>query len=115
MPIYEYRCQVCQHEIEVMQKMSEDALTTCPECGKEGLTKLISRSSFQLKGTGWYQTDFKNTPDKAKTVSENKPEAKSESKPESKSESKADKTTAAPAATAPATTTATTQSSPEAK
>lgn len=117
MPIYEYRCQVCQHEMEVMQKMADEALTTCPACGKEGLTKLISRSSFQLKGTGWYQTDFKNTPDKAKAVSENKSEAKSEGKPEIKSETQSDKTTSASATTAPAaaTTTTTAKSTTEAK
>lgn len=117
MPIYEYRCQVCRHEMEVMQKMADEALTTCPACGKEGLTKLISRSSFQLKGTGWYQTDFKNTPDKAKTVSESKVENKADSNSVVKPETQSDKTTSASATTAPvaATTTTTTKSTTEAK
>ena len=60
MPIYEYQCQNCGHEFEVMQRMSDDLLTTCPECKQESLKKLISRVGFQLKGTGWYETDFKN-------------------------------------------------------
>jgi putative FmdB family regulatory protein len=76
MPIYEYRCQMCQHEFEIMQKISEDALKHCPECGKDTLTKLISRSSFQLKGTGWYATDFKETSNK--TSAETTPEVKTE-------------------------------------
>ena len=59
MPIYEYQCQACGHEMEAIQKMSDDALTECPECGKSELKKLISAAGFQLKGSGWYQTDFK--------------------------------------------------------
>ena len=60
MPIYEYQCQDCGHEFEVMQRMSDDLLTICPACNKNALKKLISRVGFQLKGTGWYETDFKN-------------------------------------------------------
>ena len=60
MPIYEYQCQECGHEFEVMQRMSDDLLTTCPACNKNALKKLISLVGFQLKGTGWYETDFKN-------------------------------------------------------
>jgi len=59
MPIYEYQCQACGHDMEVIQKMSDDALTDCPECGKPELKKLISAAGFQLKGSGWYETDFK--------------------------------------------------------
>jgi len=105
MPIYEYRCQTCQHEMEVMQKITEEALTKCPECGKDTLTKLISRSSFQLKGKGWYATDFKNsskTPaseSKSPSTSDSQPEKKSENKSESKSE------TGTPAAVTAAKTT----------
>jgi putative FmdB family regulatory protein len=62
MPIYEYQCQDCQHKLEVMQRMSEPRLTTCPTCGKESLKKLVSAVGFQLKGTGWYETDFKGKP-----------------------------------------------------
>ncbi|MDQ2994973.1 MAG: zinc ribbon domain-containing protein [Pseudomonadota bacterium] len=57
MPIYEYQCGACGHRLEQMQKISDAQLTKCPECGKPQLTKLISMSSFQLKGSGWYKTD----------------------------------------------------------
>lgn len=59
MPIYEYACNPCGHRLEAMQKMSEAPLTDCPQCGKPALTKLISAAGFQLKGSGWYATDFK--------------------------------------------------------
>ncbi|HMB58361.1 MAG TPA: zinc ribbon domain-containing protein [Xanthomonadales bacterium] len=59
MPIYEYRCQQCGHELEKLQRMSDDALTDCPECGKSTLRRLISAAGFRLKGAGWYETDFK--------------------------------------------------------
>ncbi len=59
MPIYEYRCESCGHDMEVLQKMSDDPLTVCPECGEPALKKLISAGGFILKGTGWYETDFK--------------------------------------------------------
>lgn len=60
MPIYEYRCEACGHQLEVMQKMSDDALRDCPTCNRPTLKKLISAAGFQLKGSGWYATDFKN-------------------------------------------------------
>ena len=59
MPIYEYRCDACGFQKEHLQKMSEPQLTTCPECGKESYCKLLSAAGFQLKGNGWYATDFK--------------------------------------------------------
>lgn len=59
MPIYEYACSTCGHRLEAMQKMSDAPLTDCPQCGKSALTKLISAAGFQLKGSGWYATDFK--------------------------------------------------------
>jgi len=61
MPIYEYKCDDCGHELEKIQKMSDEPLTTCPSCGSEGLKKLISAGGFQLKGGGWYESDFKNS------------------------------------------------------
>ncbi len=61
MPIYEYQCGACGHHLEALQKISEAALTECPECHKAGLQKLVSSTSFQLKGTGWYATDFKTS------------------------------------------------------
>lgn len=60
MPIYEYRCESCSHELEAIQKMSDAPLTTCPECGEATLKKLISAAGFRLKGKGWYETDFKS-------------------------------------------------------
>ena len=59
MPIYEYRCESCGHELEAMQKFSDALLTDCPSCGKSALKKLISATGFQLKGSGWYATDSK--------------------------------------------------------
>ena len=59
MPIYEYRCTSCKAELEKLQKISDPPLVECPECGKDTLVKLISASSFRLKGSGWYETDFK--------------------------------------------------------
>jgi len=59
MPIYEYRCSACGHELEKLQKMSDAPLTDCPECARPALTKLVSATSFRLKGGGWYETDFK--------------------------------------------------------
>lgn len=59
MPIYEYRCDACGHEHEAIRKFSDAPLTTCPACGKEALVKKVSAAGFQLKGSGWYQTDFR--------------------------------------------------------
>ncbi|HFD92357.1 MAG TPA: zinc ribbon domain-containing protein [Gammaproteobacteria bacterium] len=60
MPIYEYSCTACGHNLEVLQKLSDPKLTECPECGKPTLQKQISAAGFRLKGSGWYETDFKN-------------------------------------------------------
>lgn len=62
MPIYEYQCANCGHQLEAMQKMADAPLTECPVCHSNGLTRLISATGFQLKGTGWYVTDFKDKP-----------------------------------------------------
>jgi len=59
MPIYEYACKSCGHIFDVLQKMDEDPLTVCPECGEPTLKKLLSAPNFRLKGGGWYETDFK--------------------------------------------------------
>jgi len=59
MPIYEYRCESCGAELEKLQKISDPPLSECPHCGKHALAKLVSASSFRLKGSGWYETDFK--------------------------------------------------------
>jgi putative FmdB family regulatory protein len=60
MPIYEYRCGACDHHLEALQKMADSPLRKCPECGKSQLKRLVSASQFRLKGSGWYETDFKN-------------------------------------------------------
>lgn len=72
MPIYEYRCDACGFQKEYLQKVSDAVLTTCPECGKDTFSKMLSAAGFQLKGSGWYATDFKGSGAK-------KSEAKSES------------------------------------
>lgn len=60
MPIYEYACVSCEHQFETIQRISEDPLTDCPECGRPELKKLVSVAAFRLKGGGWYETDFKS-------------------------------------------------------
>lgn len=88
MPIYEYQCTTCGHQLETIQKISDDPLKDCPACGKPTFNKMISATSFQLKGTGWYATDFR---DKGKAV-------KNDQKPEtSANDTKASDTKANPA------------------
>ena len=65
MPIYEYRCSACGHELEALQKLRDAPLTVCPSCGKPELRKQVSAAGFQLKGSGWYVTDFRNSGAKA--------------------------------------------------
>lgn len=60
MPIYEYQCQSCAHRFEALQKISDQPLVDCPDCFQPELTKLVSAAAFKLKGSGWYETDFKN-------------------------------------------------------
>jgi len=66
MPIYEYECQSCRHRLEKLQRISDEPLTDCPECGATALKRLISAAGFRLKGSGWYETDFKQ--DKRRNV-----------------------------------------------
>ena len=61
MPIYEYVCDQCGHYLEALQKLSDEPLVFCPECGDAALRKQVSAAAFRLKGTGWYETDFKNS------------------------------------------------------
>lgn len=60
MPIYEYQCTSCGHQLESLQKLSDPPLTDCPECNKPSLQKQISAAGFRLSGGGWYETDFKS-------------------------------------------------------
>jgi len=87
MPIYEYKCTECEYRLEKLQKMSDDPLIDCPECGDSSLTKLVSASSFKLKGSGWYETDFKN---------KKKPESTSTEKSKGEGGSEKPKTTTEP-------------------
>ena len=105
MPVYEYECQSCGRKLEIMQKHSDMPVSECPDC-KGSMRKLISNTSFVLKGTGWYKTDYPSstagspgetkkhitnageTPvQKTETKTETKTEVKSEVKPEAKQES----------------------------
>ena len=70
MPIYEYRCGACGHYLDALQKMSDAPLRKCPECGKSKLSRLVSAPQFRLKGTGWYETDFKGDKDKKRNLVE---------------------------------------------
>ena len=83
MPIYEYRCGSCGHQQEFLQKVSDAPRTTCPQCWTPSLSKLLSAAGFQLKGSGWYATDFKSSgskpaakPDDSKPSGETKSEEK---------------------------------------
>ncbi len=95
MPIYEYRCSSCGHELEALQKLSEAPLTRCPACSRDELVKLVSAAGFHLKGSGWYATDFKSSgkapakPAEAKTADAKAGEATSDAKSETKSEATA--------------------------
>jgi putative FmdB family regulatory protein len=91
MPFYEYECPHCGHREEVLQKITDKPLKKCPNCGKNGLKKLMSAPVFRLKGSGWYETDFKSDKDKQRNLAgPDKDEAKSEAKPDSKSDAKSD-------------------------
>ncbi len=109
MPIYEYACRKCDHTLDALQKMSDDPLVDCPECGEPALKRLISAPRFRLKGKGWYETDFKKDnqrnvlksdtepaksdksdgkSEKSETKKTEKTEKKTESKPATKADSK---------------------------
>jgi|Deesub1362B_J571_1020462.scaffolds.fasta_scaffold00355_15 putative FmdB family regulatory protein len=85
MPIYEYKCLSCEKHLEVVQKFSDAPLTTCPECGGE-LKKLISNTSFILKGSGWYITDYPSPERKKAMEAERKASEQGSKKEEKKTE-----------------------------
>ena len=108
MPIYAYRCDECGFAKDVLQKMSDPVLTDCPTCGKATFKKQLTAAGFQLKGTGWYATDFRGGKAPATGVStgpSDKDGAKTETTTESKADTKADSKADKPAAAAPASTT----------
>ena len=99
MPFYEYQCPHCGYDEEVLQHINDKPLTKCPSCGKKGLKKLMSAPVFRLKGSGWYETDFKGDKenkrnlagqDKEEPKSETKTDAKTDAKPDTKTDAKAD-------------------------
>lgn len=92
MPIYEYQCHNCHHQIEVLQSFSDPPPTNCPECGKNSLVKMVSASGFQLTGSGWYATDFKDK--KPQPIATENASDKTEKKVEAKVETKVEKKTA---------------------
>ncbi|MEI6720030.1 MAG: zinc ribbon domain-containing protein, partial [Betaproteobacteria bacterium] len=108
MPIYEYRCSECGFQDEFLQKLSDPLMTVCPSCGKESLKKLLSAAGFQLKGSGWYATDFKGSGSKPVAAADSKTESKTESKSDTKSSgdgaSSSDSSAAAAPKAAPAGT-----------
>jgi len=73
MPIYEYKCEKCGHQMEVLQRMSDDPLKDCPECNASEMKKLVSAAGFRLSGSGWYETDFKSGNKKNLTSNDSKP------------------------------------------
>ena len=87
MPIYEYRCDKCGHQQEFLQKVSDAPLTVCTKCGEPSFSKMVTAAGFQLKGSGWYATDFKNSGAKpaAKSgqASKSEPAASGDAKSES--------------------------------
>ena len=97
MPMYEYRCAECGHEFEVIQRFSDEPLTRCPRCSGP-VTKLVSQGGFQLKGSGWYVTDYARKKDAGGKAAE---AGKTDVKPDAKAESTAESKTAASSATAP--------------
>jgi putative FmdB family regulatory protein len=101
MPLYEYRCEACGHQFEVIQKFSDEPIAVCPKCGSGPVAKLLSSPAFQFKGTGWYITDYarKGTAEakdgKEKPAKESK-EGESKSTPAAASDSSASTPAASP-------------------
>lgn len=105
MPIYAYKCDACGFAKDVLQKISDPVLTVCPSCGASAFQKQVTAAGFQLKGSGWYATDFKGGGTSAPAPAAgggDKSESKSDSKTESKSDAKPSETASAPPPSAPA-------------
>lgn len=114
MPIYEYRCSSCGHELEALQRLADAPLLDCPACHAAALIKQVSAAAFQLKGSGWYATDFKggakppakpadDTKPAADTASDAKSESTSVAKPDAKADAKTEKKTESATPTAGST------------
>jgi putative FmdB family regulatory protein len=106
MPIYEYRCESCGHQQEFLQKVSDAPLKVCTKCGKPTFSKMVTAAGFQLKGSGWYATDFKNSgakPAPKTSASSTSAQSSGSDKPagETKSDAASPATPAAPAPSKP--------------
>jgi len=100
MPFYEYECSSCRYYSEVLQKITDKPLKKCPSCGKSTFKKLISAPVFRLKGSGWYETDFKTDKDNKRNLAgadKDEAPAKGEAKADAKADSKAEAGASAPA------------------
>lgn len=108
MPFYEYECSNCKFYVEALQKISDEPLKQCPSCKKQTLKKLVSAPNFRLKGSGWYETDFKSDKEEKRNLADRDEPTESKSDSDKGSESKTTKTTGStkkatkPAATKPA-------------
>jgi len=91
MPIYEYRCSSCGFQKEYLQKIADPVMSVCPECGKATFSKMLSAAGFQLKGSGWYATDFRNSGSKPAAESGTKADAKDSSAAKSDKKDSAEK------------------------
>ena len=112
MPIYEYKCSACGHQEDHLLKVSDAPLTKCPACGRKKYQKQLTAAGFQLKGSGWYATDFKS----GKKETAAKPDAKAEAKPETQTETRTDTKTETKTETKSETKTETkTEAKPEKK
>jgi putative FmdB family regulatory protein len=105
MPIYEYRCDSCGHQQDFLQKLSDAPLTVCTKCGKPTFTKMLTAAGFQLKGSGWYATDFKSSGSKPAAKPAPSTETSSgDAKPASEAKSDTKAATPAPATPPPKST-----------
>ena len=114
MPIYAYRCEACGYARDVLQKISDAPLTECESCGKPEFKKQLTAAGFQLKGSGWYVTDFRNGPGdgKAKSEKSEKSEGGTTTNAETTTTSTSAKSDSAPASASTTTTTTSTDSKP---
>jgi putative FmdB family regulatory protein len=107
MPNYEYRCSRCGHEFEEVQRITAEPIADCPKCGRRSVERLISRTSFILKGTGWYATDYGRKPsgeDGAGKTSPAKPDDGKTAEKKTEAAAEAGKSSAGGSGTRPATT-----------
>jgi|SRR5690606_13157189 len=104
MPFYEYECSNCKFYVEALQKISDEPLKQCPSCKKQTLKKLVSAPNFRLKGSGWYETDFKSDKEEKRNLADREEPTESKSDSEKGSEAKASKAESAKKASKPAAT-----------